>query len=126
MSATEDRQGQEPADVQAYRSIQLWMDVVNKMYHLSEAEWEGRLQVVQQFCEAEGKDPDEIITEARSDRAEKIDYMRRLKSFVKTLTPNPTLAHDYENIIRSFFINNGARVVTKPYPDVYNRTQQDA
>ena len=123
MSATEDRQGQGPADVQAYQSIQLWMDVVNKMYHLSEAEWEGRLQIVQQFCEAEGKDPDEIITEARSDRAEKIDYMRRLKSFVKTLTPNPTLAHDYENIIRSFFINNGARVVTKPYPDVYNRSQ---
>ena len=125
MSATEDRQGQEPADVQAYQSIQLWMDVVNKMYHLSEAEWEGRLQIVQQFCEAEGKDPDEIIAEARGDRAEKIDYMRRLKRFVKTLTPNPTLAHDYENIIRSFFINNGARVVTKPYPDVYNRTQQD-
>ena len=123
MSATKDRQGQGSADVQAYRSIQLWMDVVNKMYHLSEAEWEGRLQVVQQFCEAEGKDPDEIIAEARGDRAEKIDYMRRLKRFVKTLTPNPTLAHDYENIIRSFFINNGARVVTKPYPDVYNRTQ---
>ncbi len=121
MSATEDKQGS--GDVQAYRSIQLWMDVVNKMYHLSEAEWEGRLQVVQQFCEAEGKDPDEIIAEARGDRAEKIDYMRRLKRFVKTLTPNPMLAHDYENIIRSFFINNGARVVTKPYPDVYNRTQ---
>ena len=64
MSATEDRQGQGPADVQAYQSIQLWMDVVNKMYHLSEAEWEGRLQIVQQFCEAEGKDPDEIIAEA--------------------------------------------------------------
>ena len=123
MSATKDRQGQGPADVQAYRSIQLWMDVVNKMYHLSEAEWEGRLQIMQQFCEAEGKDPDEIVAEARGDRAEKIDYMRRLKRFVKTLTPNPMLAHDYENIIRSFFINNGARVVTKPYPDVYNRTQ---
>jgi hypothetical protein len=126
VSATEDEQGQGPADVQTYRSIQLWMDVVNKMYHLSEAEWEGRLQIVQQFCEAEGKDPDEMIAAARGDRAEKIDYMRRLKRFVKTLTPNPMLAHDYENIIRSFFINNGARVVTKPYPDVYNRTQRDA
>ncbi len=125
MSATEDRQGHGSADIQTYRSIQLWMDVVNKMYHLSEAEWEGRLQIVQQFCEAEGKDPDEIIAEARSDRAEKIDYMRRLKRFTKTLTANPTLAHDYENIIRSFFINNGARVVTKPYPDVYNRTHRD-
>lgn len=119
MSAPEDRQG--PADLQTNRSVKLWMDTVNKMFHLSEAEWEGRLQILQQFCEAEGKDPDEIIAEARGDRAEKIDYMRRLKRFAKTLTTNPTLAHDYENIIRSFFINNGARVVTKPYPDVYQR-----
>ena len=123
VSTTEDRQGQEPVDIQAYRSIQLWMDVVNNMYHLSEEEWKGRLYVVQEFCKAEGKDPDEIIAEARGDRAEKIDYMRRLKRFVKTLTANPTAAHDNENIIRSFFINNGARVVTKPYSDVYNRNQ---
>jgi len=119
VSAPEDRQGS--ADLQTYRSVKLWMDTVNKMFHLSEAEWEGRLQILQQFCEAEGRDPDEIIAEARGDRAEKIDYMRRLKRFAKTLTTNPTLAHDYENIIRSFFINNGARVVTKPYPDVYQR-----
>ena len=123
VSANEDRQRNGPTDIRAYRSIQLWMDVVNKMYHLGEEEWGGRLQVVQEFCKAEGKDPDEMIAEARGDRAEKIDYMRRLKRFVKTLTANPTQAHDYENIIRSFFINNGARVVTKPYPDVYNRTQ---
>ena len=123
MSATEDRRRKGDTDFRAYQSIQLWMDVVNKMYHLSEEEWRGRLHVLQQFCELEDKDPDEIIAEARSDRAEKIDYMRRLKRFAKTLTANPTLAHDYENIIRSFFINNGARVVTKPYSDVYNRTQ---
>ena len=110
-------------NLRAYRSVQLWMTEVNNMYHLSEEEWEGRLQVLQQFCEAESKDPDEIIAEARGARAEKIDYMRRLKRFVKTLTANPTQAHEYENIIRSFFINNGARVVTKPYSDVYNRTQ---
>lgn len=116
-----DTQGQLHADLRAYRSVQLWMDVVNSMYHLSEAEWEGRLQVLRQFCESERKDPDMIIAEARGERSEKIDYMRRLKRFVKTLTTNPTLAHDYENIVRSFFINNGARVVTKPYPDVYQQ-----
>jgi hypothetical protein len=120
VSVPEDRQG--PAGLQTYRSVQLWMDTVNNMFHLSEAEWEGRLHVLQQFCEGEGKNPDEIIAEALSDRAEKIDYMRHLKRFVKTLTPNPTLAHDYENIVRSFFINNGARVVTKPYPDVYQQS----
>src|SRR5438067_13042258 len=100
VSATEDRQGQGPADIQAYRSIQLWMDVVNKMYHLSEAEWEGRLQIMQQFCEAEGKNPDQIIAEAGGDRAEKIDHMRRLKGFVKPVTPKPMLAHDDANLSR--------------------------
>ncbi len=110
------------SDMREYRSIQLWMDAVGSMFRLSEAEWDSRLQVLRQFCESEGKDPDTIIAEARGDRGEKIDYMRRLKRFVKTLTPNTILAHDYENIVRSFFINNGARVVAKPYPDVYQRT----
>src|SRR5438876_5483839 len=41
VSANEDRQGQGSTDFRAYRSIQLWMDVVNKMYHLSEEEWGG-------------------------------------------------------------------------------------
>jgi hypothetical protein len=109
-------------NMREYQSVQLWMDAVNRMFHLSEAEWDSRLQVLHQFCESEGKDPDAIIADARSDRAEKLDYMRHLKRFVKTLTPSETVAHDYENIVRSFFINNGARVVTKPYSDVYQRT----
>ena len=55
-------------NLRAYRSVQLWMTEVNNMYHLGEEEWEGRLQVLQQFCEAESKDPDEIIAEARGAR----------------------------------------------------------
>jgi len=121
VSASQDIPAQSFSDMRTYQSVQLWMDTVNSMFHLSEKEWDGRLQVLQQFCAAEGKDPDMIIAEARGDRAGKIDYMRRLKRFVKTLTTNPTLMHDYENIVRSFFINNGARVVTKPYTDVYQR-----
>jgi hypothetical protein len=109
-------------NMREYQSVQLWMDNVNSMFHLSEAEWDGRLKVLRQFCESEAKDPDEVIADARSNRAEKIDYMRRLKRFVKTMTPSETAAHDYENIVRSFFINNGARVVTRPYSDVYRRT----
>jgi len=38
VSANEDRQRNGPTDIRAYQSIQLWMDVVNKMYHLSEEE----------------------------------------------------------------------------------------
>jgi len=109
-------------NMREYQSVQLWIDAVNSMFHLSEAEWDHRLEVLHQFCESEGKDPDTIIWEARSDRAEKLDYMRHLKRFVKSLSPSATAVHDYENIVRSFFINNGARVVTKPYADVYQRT----
>jgi hypothetical protein len=99
VSATEDRPGQGFAvDIRAYRSIQLWMDVVNGMYHLSEAEWEGRLQLVRQFCESEGKDPDEMIAEARGDRAEKIDYMRRLNL---TLYISNTLTEGYRPPLKS-------------------------
>lgn len=109
-------------NMREYKSVQLWLDAVNSMFHLSDAEWDSRLQVLYQFCESEKKDPDEIIADARSDRAEKIDYMRRLKRFVKTMTTSEAAAHNYENIVRSFFINNGARVVTKPYSDVYQRS----
>lgn len=108
-------------DLRAYRTVQKWVDVVNQNYHLSEQEWVGRLDLLREFCLSENTDPDTMIAEARSDRADKLDYMRRLRRFVGELTTNERLAHDYQNIVRSFFINNGARVIAKPYSDVYRR-----
>lgn len=119
---TQGSQPQLNPDLRTYSTVEHWMTAVNERFHLSDEEWAGRLQTLRQFCESEGKDPDTVIYDARSDRAEKIDYMRRLKRFVKSTSLGPTASHDAENVVRSFFINNGARVVTKPYADVYERT----
>ena len=58
-----------------------------------------------------------MIREALEERQEKIDFMRRLKRFAREVCVSPHAAHDWENVVRSFFIHNGARVVVRPYAD---------
>lgn len=103
----------------SYTSVQHWMEVVNARHGLSEQDWEERLGVLRNFCDSLGKDPDTIITEALDQRVSKLDYMRYLRRWAKDRTKSPHATHELQNIVRSFFINNGARVLTKPYPDVY-------
>jgi len=102
-------------DIKTYATVQKWIANVNRYYNLSDDEWVGRLRIMEDFCSAAGQDPDSMIAEALADRAEKIDYMRRLKSFAKEQSVSRHAAHDLENVVRSFFIHNGARVVTRPY-----------
>ena len=104
-------------EIRSYASIQKWMANVNRYYNLSAEEWDARIQMLSDFCQSEQKDPDTVIAEALADRADKVDFIRRLKKFVKTRTSDPHASHDLENIVRSFFIHNGARVVTRPYCD---------
>ena len=102
-----------------YSSVQHWMEVVNARYALSEREWEERLDVLWNFCDSVGKDPDTIIKDALDERNSKLDYMRHLRRWAKEQAHSESSAHELQNVVRSFFINNGARVLTKPYPDVY-------
>ena len=104
-----------------YSSVQHWMEVVNARHGLSEQEWEERLAVLWSFCESLEKDPDAIIKEALDERNSKLDYMRHLRRWANDQGKGPQSTHELQNVIRSFFINNGARVLTKPYPDVYSR-----
>lgn len=104
-------------DIKSYASVQKWVANVNRYYHLSEAEWEGRLKALGEFCQHLGKDPDTMIREALEERQEKVDFMRRLKRFAKEVCASPHAAHDWENVVRSFFIHNGARVVVRPYAE---------
>lgn len=104
-------------DIKSYTSVQKWVANVNRYYNLSDEEWASRLQTLTDFCRTESTDPDMMIAEALAERSEKIDYMRRLKKFAREQASNPRVAHDLENIVRSFFIHNGARVVTRPYTD---------
>ena len=104
-----------------YSSVQHWMEAVNARHRLSDREWGERLAVLWSFCESLGKDPDTIIKEALDERSNKLVYMRYLRSWVNDQAKAPHATHGMQNVIRSFFINNGARVLTKPYPDVYSR-----
>ena len=45
----------------------------------------------------------------RSTSALKIDFIRQVKRFAKETCPDERAAHDRENVVRSFFIHNGAR-----------------
>ena len=103
-------------------TVKRWIANVDARFHLSECEWQERLTILAEFCADQGMDPDAIIAEARADRAQKINHMRRLRHWVAAAGLDDRRAHDRQNVIRSFFINNGARVITKPYPDVYRRT----
>jgi hypothetical protein len=98
-----------------YATVQRWIASVDAMYHLSGDEWAGRLGVLEQFCHAVGDDPDHLIAASKSSRAAKNEYMRRLKRFARERYAEPRSAHDAENVVRSFFIHNGARVIVRPY-----------
>lgn len=107
------------ANPDAYSSVRHWIQVVNERHRLSENDWDDRLPVLWSFCESLGKDPDTIIQEALDGRDSKLDYMRHLRQWAGDRATGTQSSHEMQNIVRSFFINNGARVLTKPYPDVY-------
>lgn len=98
-------------------TVRRWIDSVDRMYHLSEPEWTERLAVLTAFCEAVGDDPDHMIASARSSLDAKNDSMRALRRFVRERYAGGDAAHDAENVVRSFFIHNGARVFVRPYED---------
>jgi hypothetical protein len=96
--------------------VRLWITAVDRMFHLSEEEWATRLDVLDAFCAAIATDPDRVIAESRADGDAKNRYMRLLKGFVAERYPTGSRsAHDAENVVRSFFIHNGARVFVRPY-----------
>ncbi|MBO0685492.1 MAG: hypothetical protein J2P45_20240 [Candidatus Dormibacteraeota bacterium] len=85
------------------------------LYHLTRPEWERRLSVLEEFCSSLGEDPDRVISASRADREAKLEYMRKLKHLTLERHPDPRTAHEAENLVRSFFIHNGARVMTRPF-----------
>jgi|SRR6516164_3635157 hypothetical protein len=106
-------------DPDSYTSVQHWMEVLNSRHDLSRQDWDERLGVLWRFCDSLGQDPDTIIRQALDERENKLDYMRHLRRWASEQAHSPYAVHELQNVIRSFFINNGARVLTKPYPDVY-------
>jgi hypothetical protein len=104
-------------DVRRYASVCRWVDNVNRYYKLPDAEWEPRLAALAKFCERVGKDPDAVIVAATGEKGAKVDFMRLSKQIGREVTGDARAAHDWDGIIRSFFIHNGARVVVRPYEE---------
>jgi hypothetical protein len=102
-------------DMKSYATVQKWIANVNRQYDLREDEWSQRLEVLQRFCEQLGENPDALISEALQDQGRKVDFMRRLNRLAKSVSDDSRVAHDWQNVVRSFFIHNGARVVVRPY-----------
>lgn len=103
--------------IRSYPSVARWIENVNRYYGLSDAEWERRLETLRRFCEHVGKDPESMIRDALEERGEKVNLMRLLNRVAKELNPDARAAHDWNNVVRSFFMHNGARVVVRPYPE---------
>jgi hypothetical protein len=104
-------------DLKSYASVARWIDGVNRYYNLPESEWVGRLAALRVFCERIGKDPDALIRSAVDEKGAKVEMMRRSKQIAKEVNAEARAAHDWDGIVRSFFIHNGARVVVRPYEE---------
>ena len=104
-------------DLRSYASVARWIENVNRYYQLGDAEWSERLDALRTFCERAGRDPDALVRDAVDTKTEKVDLMRLSKKVAAELCADPRAAHDWDNVVRSFFIHNGARVVVRPYAD---------
>lgn len=104
-------------DIKSYATVQKWIANVNRYYQLTDAEWEERLAALRTFCERVGSDPDTLIEEARENKERKVDLMRTLRKIAHQAAAGAQAAHDWDNIVRSFFIHNGARVVVRAYEE---------
>ena len=104
-------------DLRGYACVVRWIEGVNRYDKLPDSDWTPRLEVVRLFCERLGKDPDAVIREAIDEKGAKVEMMRRSKQIAKEVTGDARAAHDWDGIVRSFFIHNGARVVVRPYED---------
>jgi hypothetical protein len=100
-----------------YASVARWIENVNRYYKLPDDEWVPRLAAVRLFCERMGRNPDEVIRSAIDEKGAKVEMMRRSRQIAKEVTADSRSAHDWDGVVRSFFIHNGARVVVRPYED---------
>jgi hypothetical protein len=112
-------------DISEYSSVQRWMgsgtgDPIQARLR------QQAVDVLTRFCAHQNTDPDTMIAAASKDRHVKNEFMRALKDWIKSYANNERKRHDAENVVRSFFIANGLRVITKPYLDVYNRNRPDS
>lgn len=110
-----------PADLEQYETVRIWLERVLKGSLRPEADRARRLELLQQYVEYVGDDPDTIVSSSRGDATRKNRYLKQLVAWAATVPGSERAQHDAENTIRGFFMRNGFRVVARPYQDVYRR-----
>ena len=106
-----------PDELSRYATVVTW---IARLPNIPTAR-QRHLQVLARFCAAEEADPDTLIARGLASRDEKLEAMRRLNRWVTTQESTERAQHEIQNSVRSFYLCNGVRVVTKPFPDVYRR-----
>ena len=113
-----DPAGDHFGDISRYQSVTTWLSSLPGTPSLRARQ----LGILRRFCAAAGSDPDAMIARGLGSRDAKLEAMRRLHQWAEAETSRERERHDLQNVVRSFFITNGLRVLTKPYPDVYGRS----
>lgn len=105
-----------------HETVDRWISALPPTGIRPAADRARKLELLQRFCAAAEVDPDTMIAKSRADKDAKNGYLRTLVRWAKELPGSDRARHDAEMVVRSFFMKNGFRVVTKPYQDVYRRT----
>lgn len=105
-----------------FDTVRTWIENVQSSSLRPAADRRWRLELLQQFCDHIGTDPDAMVRTSRDDARTKSGYLKQLVAWASSLPLSDRARHDAENTIRGFFMRNGFRVVTRPYRDVYQRS----
>jgi hypothetical protein len=104
-----------------YETVRRWAASFQRNPLRPVDERQRKLDLLGRFCEVVEVDPDTMVATARADKEAKNAYLRTLVRWARELPGTERERHDAENTIRSFFMKNGFRIMTKPYQDVYRR-----
>lgn len=106
-------------DIERQESVRRWMERTPPTRPLRVR----RLGLLADFCTHVDRGPDALVSEASEGGRPALNI--RLKQLKEWLAERPDLTertrHDADTDVRSFFIANGFKVLTKPYADVYHR-----
>jgi hypothetical protein len=108
-------------DLMQCASVRTWLESTQKGSLRPDADRRRRLDLMSQYVQHVGVDPDTIVARSRADASDKNAFLKQLVQWAGALPGSDRSRHDAENTIRGFFMRNGFRVVTRPYRDVYQR-----
>ncbi len=104
-----------PKPLRDYPSVQAWIDGLREQWGEEPGDMEARLDVLRQFCEFAGQEPDAIIAECsreveggkRINLKKRRFYAAKIEEFQASLPGAPREQRRIANIVRSFMIHNG-------------------